>query len=885
MSLINRVERNPVFKKVHFLQVKKSNLIPVMRMSLDPKDFEDFIMTEILVEYGRENYIDFDDLIDNYAGSRLYEILNTVYKKEVSKILSSPVYSIIPASEGSLTRILLDYSANTSDTVIKTPRFIDSDMLKLRSEYPEEMSVLLSNKLVECHKQIYNKMEQVEIIEAYHDLLSKKAGLDSLRAGVIKLMTFWGYGSLVNSLQEFNLIKDSRNYQYFNCSINDKDHKFYYNRVFEDLIKSINLKMREWSSMWPSIETPNKMLKSITNIDTVGENYVLTTVLASYGYMNTELRADIYNLQFLNCLLGFFTVEEFIADLQIELNKIMILSSVPISYKERFNFLIMINVLRDIWLKNNRCNYSLDYTRRLERLPDNIPNYRSLMKSFDVTLQVSETYFHSALNNELLSFILSTREIVVGNDLIRINSKISKPSKTRVPLSSFIKFKRPIKDEIFDDEDWEELEGEISVSEFDEDYAEEKLKSLEDRFGGIYKPSTDKVEYRKSGKLITADITWVVMPFSSSNRGQANLLRQVGENLIVLTNSYYGSFVKNYPNSGVRLVDFSRRTRRRQRPLFVHYSLSDLIYSTSLVDQVIGGVEIKNLRAFDQLHYDIVRGLDGEICPTYKVGFKITGMFLGGGLSFKTDDDKVSIVDLSKGTNEQQAASEIDKDRNKILEYNKVIDSFKGRLSDESLTLLKNKYLGRVVKSGASMEVIVKSIMGEAELNILSESIANNTIDISPSDQIKTFLSPVYFGTAYGTSTSSSDPIKDKKVRTELKAFHHEMPKAIGSGVIKLSRRFSSIIEANVKMWNIFVKQGDFKTENKKFLLTSFIAMCSSARPGDDESKDYMWQEVVNKITLYMSSTSPDLNDDFGFLESLFSVRPASRVKYRPEGF
>lgn len=244
-------ESHIVTKTINLLPIKKSELIGTIKSIIDPKDFEDkilefgindfeeFIYTEILTEYGKNVYVEFNELFDNFAASRIYGIFREVYKRNMSKIPKQVSFSPLPASEGSLVRVLIDYSRYSGETVVNAPVNLDPVMMQLRSEYPEQMATVLGDRMDIYYKQIYSAAERKEITDSY-DIVSKETGLDKRRVELIKLMTYWGYGSLINNVKTFTLSRSIENYSFFNTDNISGANRSFYADIFEVCITKVN---------------------------------------------------------------------------------------------------------------------------------------------------------------------------------------------------------------------------------------------------------------------------------------------------------------------------------------------------------------------------------------------------------------------------------------------------------------------------------------------------------------------------------------------------------------------------------------------------------------------------------------------------------------------
>lgn len=889
IKLRNEVFETEQLKKIYFLPIKKAELVPLINQifikdEFEQKmiegglnDFEDFVLTEIMTEYGVNNYIGFNDFLDGFTGSKTYEVFKKCRDENISKIPKDLVRSIIPAPEGSMARILIDYTTATNDKIIEPVKSLDPNIMRLRSEYPEQNTYISSENLIKYHYTIFSKEEVKEISDSYSKLYESEE-YESVRESMIKLLTFWGYGSLVNSIEKFTFTRDNRNFLYFNKNITNPDYITHYEGLYPRLIGSFNKILLDWESHFKNADYPFKYLVyKKTKISDIINDYVKDSCLSIYNYAIFEVEYSHATMRYYNLLIAFLKEEEFVSSVQFELNKHYILGSLPINYQNRKNILLLINNLKDCWLKFNSEKFRLSFTEKLQRFPDNVKNYRSLVKLFNVNMPPSDVHYHGFLNNKILSDIKESVEITAGNRIYRVTSKITKLSDEIVPANEVVKFKYPLKSSVFEDENYEELYSELTMEDKDEETILEYWEMLKNP----YKQKVTKTMNVKGQKLIRGNVNWVISPYKSCTYKEVDCLRQVGENIVYLTNTFIKDFCDCFPNSGVRVVSYDDG-----KIMLAHYTFVE-DFNSEFIRKYIGGEDF-NLQqtVINEMALSQLRDLDGTINHSSAMGFKniierslintryeeVNGVTVPIDYDLKTEAEENSEKRISK-----EEAKHIN-----ILEELKRLE--KAGLSKNSLKRLNEKYMEKCVKNKIPLEIIMSSLIREGELNMINEMIINNTLDLNADQQRSAFLSPDCFGLAYGMN-KVEDPksIKNSKIRAELESFHKELSSGIGSCTVELSDRFRKTVNSHVRLWKNTVKNTKHKRENKMFLLTVFLSLVNSSRPSQDTKKDYIWQDIINKGTEYIAEEIEETEDD-DFLHLMFDFVHSTRLRYLPEG-
>jgi hypothetical protein len=617
--------------KVYTLSVPTNEIVTTAKRALEPDQFrlrvlqvgsdsfEDFLLTEIMVDYGSETYVDFNEFIDNFTASDTYRILKTVKDQSISTLPKKMSCSVVPAQPGSLLRILIDYSNSTGEQIIKSNYNINPEMMALRSEYPEEMTVMLSENLEREYKSLYNLRERSEIESSYCKLFNL-TDKDKIRTEVIKLMRYWGYSSLVNTIETFSFSKESRNFNYFNLSVINSESKSYFSKLIINFSQAISKSMMVHSRYYDGLEFPLPFLKNKGGAKEVVYNQEMSLVLNCYGFQSYFKLVDIYHVQYLNTFIAYLKDDDFCTTLSNILSDDPVLCSIPIEYKYRKDLVAVYNTLKCSWLRSNSTPVLLNYSLKLQRLKNEIrPPITLINELATIKRAPSSVYYHGFMNQTLCNYLIEPFEIQLNQQIWRVRSKIKGLSDQRVPLNKLFTVEMPLKEEIFDSEDWEELICECEMADLDEDTILEYWEGFEDK----YIESTFKEGKVEGGKTLTRfNLTWMILPFLEGCVGLTDYIRQSGENIVVLSNMYIDQ-LNCLPNCEIRLINFSDLIQERLPNMIMHICVDKRIPSV-FWDKAFGGSKLRaSKKLFDLVYYNQIRISRGVITDPSGMGVKI----------------------------------------------------------------------------------------------------------------------------------------------------------------------------------------------------------------------------------------------------------------------
>jgi hypothetical protein len=660
--------------KIYTISVPTNEIVTMAKRSLDPEQFksrvlevgsdsfEDFLLTEIMTDYGSETYVNFDEFVDNFTASETYNILKTVKEKSISTLPKRMSCSTIPAQSGSLLRILIDYSNFTGEQVIKSSYNVNPEMMALRSEYPEEMSVILSENLEREYKSLYNLKERSEIESSYCKLFNL-TDKDKIRVEIVKLMRYWGYSSLVNTIETFSFSKESRNFDYFNLSVLNAESKAYFSKLIINFSKSVSKSMMIHSRYYDGLELPLPFLKNKGGVKEVIYNQEMSLVLNCYGFQSYFKSLDIYHVQYLNTFIAYLKDDDFCTTLSNVLSEDPVLCSLPIEYKYRKDLVAVYNTLRCSWLKSNSVPILLNYSVKLQRLKSEIrPPITLFNELATIKRSPNSVYYHGFMNQSLYNYLNESFEIQMNQQIWRVRSKIKGLSDQRVPLTKLFTVEMPLKEEIFESEDWEELICECEMADLDEDTILEYWEGFEDK----YVKSTFKEGKIEGGKTLTRfDVTWLILPFLEGSVGFTDYIRQAGENIVVLSNMYIEQL--NYlPNCEIRLINFSDAVQERLPNMVMHICVDQRIPSV-FWDKAFGGSKLRvSKKLFDLVYYNQIRISRGVITDPSGMGVKIDEDIM----TRKVDINKVDEIGIIESEEDDDEFDDDDDDNSDPVYYN-----------------------------------------------------------------------------------------------------------------------------------------------------------------------------------------------------------------------
>lgn len=310
-------------------------------------NLHDFIITELLTDFGEDIHITKEEVFDLIFSSEVYKIFSEVKKQNENLLPKQIKTATLPAEEGSLPRILLAYSEITNIDIIKNYKSYDPVMLSIRSEFPEGFSLILSEKLIENHKRLFTPEEDKEMINSYLEI-SRIEDPKLLKTKLINLMCYWGYGSLVNSINVYDVKKKKSNYSMVRIKNSIDVPVSFFKNLFNKMVPKIIETMLSFANLYNNLEFEIKGLNENCTLISMLKQFLKFIALTGYDYKYPINFLDISNIYFINTLTGYLKVPEFCDALTFNFSDIIPLNTLPIDYNFKKEFIALFNTLKVI---------------------------------------------------------------------------------------------------------------------------------------------------------------------------------------------------------------------------------------------------------------------------------------------------------------------------------------------------------------------------------------------------------------------------------------------------------------------------------------------------------------------------------------------------------
>lgn len=860
--------------KIKTIKILKGELINTLKILLDENDFKekllengfddfgDFLLTEVLTHFGGENYIDFIDFIDNCQSSRLYEIMKwsqeNISSQEDEEVT---LFSTMPGAVGSLTNLFLRYGDMTNNWVIKMPKLVNRAIMNMRSEYPESFTLILNEKLNECYDNLFNPEEKIEIKQAYIDLITS-TNESEIRQKLINLMCYWGYASLVNTIQCFTMLQKDYNYNIFRISSYDLKEESLFSDLFVTLLNILNDEIMKFAHLFRKLKYPSqRLMTKHANFEDIIINNIKGITASLYKGSVYICSVEIYTLKFLNVLCALFKEPEFLINLNDAMSDKYPLSLLPINQENLENFVASYNVLKTIWSKVNKVDYGLNFTKMVERLPNNVTPPNKIFRMLTDKTSPADSYFHGFLNREFVNSLNSFNEFNYRGTQYKLEYRLSELSDTAVPLIKGLTFNYPLTDEVLESANWEDIVYETEMTDIDYDTINELWEEFDVKF---VEPETVIEE-----NYVEAVVKWVIEIGKENSLPIDKYMRQVGEFVVLITTRV--GILTLMPNCHVREIYI--KTQGKYKSNLLAYVILPEGVDPGIIDKLFGKNQFNvDFATIEELHVQTMRTPEGLTTSTH-LGVNFDKLEEEG--EVETEEDAVENERLNTL---MEKKNEIKSIVNEAIAANPSCESIYNKLLDK---YVKNLEKGLSLTSDALLE----SLIAELDLNDLKENfIAKTSAELTKEQIISINLSPGHFGiTKKGNGYAKPVNYKDKKVKAELESFEQTLADKLGSGTLTISPKYRKIILANLEIWKNYVEHSSYKQESKKFLWNFINKVCVDAMKVDTDEDDDLWRELIDKCVTYIADTGEDLISRQGKQFKL-SLRQGARLKYRHKG-
>jgi hypothetical protein len=454
------------------------------------------------------------------------------------------------------------------------------------------------------------------------------------------------------------------------------------------------------------------------------------------------------------------------------------------------------------------------------------------------------------------------------------------------------KITRPLNEEFLESECWEELSQELSFEDLDLDTIEEIWETRE---GEPYK----KKETHFKGSNALLKLNWVIYPFCEGKKRFLDMVRQVGENVIIMTTAFLD--FKCFPNSYTFLTNFSNICGGNLPYVFL-YCTGNKALNRQFWKDLIGENEFK--MPLDLLSPLCLKKVNTEagISDTNSLG-AISGKDI---LTMDTNDLFREVRDREKIIEDSINAFKGPEDENfeEVKEGIEVISLNKERKIKESLDSAVNegiisrqmadrigeKYKDTIVRNDLDLEKMLEALLGDIDLNSLNTVFLQvlSRGELTKKEIVHIYQSPRHFGVSHATDSDMKNPLLNSKVRAELESLCLDLSRKIASGTLTISNKILKLVKASFKIWKSFIISTSCKKENKKFLLKIFNSVVNGSHKVDTDEDDFTWNTFINNTQLLIAQDDDDDDEDETGDDELkfdYNIISSSRLRYRLSGF
>jgi hypothetical protein len=858
--------------KIKTLRIERGEVIPLLKMIVDTKsiesylitnsydDFSDFIGQVIMPSYGSEYYITLPDLKEGYMGSELHRVFSYIQTNEPNLLPSKFKTSQIPAAEGSLLRMILKYQECTGKEVIRVPKSLNPSIMSIRNEYPESFSVILNEKMMECFGSIYNESEQIML---YNEFTQAAAHEDpeKVKQKLIRLMCFWGYSALVNTINIFTFSRNIKNHSIFNINNLKSLDSGIYNEYFINLIQATRVAMFKNLNIG---HHENKLVKNLFEDDDLDKLFTLFTAEVVY---NTYSGGRIYqsasagHLKFNNLLISMMADPAFVLDLTEELKDNYPLNTLDFNPKGIDEIIATYNTLRFLYIQSRvpEVRHKLNYTKAYEHLPHSLISPLSLFKELKFSRYKPGRFRYHYFLDDYLFEKLNKKEITVHASGVRylVKQSFSDFSKTKISVHDSYKYKNVLTEDFLDSENYSEIAYEFETGDPDVDTVIEYIDESED----VY----EKTGIIKRGKTWVIPVKWIISPYIENLVGATQFLNNSGENVVVLSNCIINNF--HWLRGGIIYIVNYRGINGDLSDMFAHVMCNESL-PVKFWDRYIGGIRLKNPGSYRSMcKTDIIRE-SGVVVQTGEMGKTFDQMLLEHFENSKNESNEIKVIEEASTSTIQIGTIEVETDINpeekemlERAERFKQVESVVKELVDDCeasgiFTKEKSKQVLAKYKNAARSKIglsgneLMASLFTEVELNNMNKEFYSNEVSevLTDRESIMMMQAPESLGAAYSHSKPDTKAFNNLQLKCEMEAIHPEMAMRIASGTLRISSKMLKVMKSHYNAWRIAVENTRKNRECKQFFLNLFLSSINDSAEVKRTSQDKMWQEAINNL-------------------------------------
>jgi hypothetical protein len=855
-------------------------------------DFTDFISQAIMSNYGTEYYITLPDLKEGYMGSELHRVFSYIQTAEPQLLPRKFKTSQIPASEGSMLRMILKYQENTGNEIIRMPKSLNPSIMSVRNEYPESFSVILNEKMVESFGSIYNESEQLML---YNEFTKAASGDDpeKVKQKLLRLMCFWGYSSLVNTINIYSFSRSSKNHSIFNIQNLQNLESGLYNEYFITLMHATRKAMFKVLNIG---HHEHKMIKNVFEDDDLDK--VLTCYAAEIVY-STYCCSRIYqcpsagHIKFNNLLISMLSDSAFILSLTEELQDSYPLNTLDFDPNKVNETIATYNTLRFLFIQSRapETRHELNFLRAYEHLPHHLLSPLSIFKEIKFArYKPSRFKYHYFLDDYLFSR-LNKSEVTIHAAGVRymVKQSFTKFSNVKISVHDSYKYKNVLTEDFLDSDNYSEIAYEFETGDPDVDTVIEYIEESED----VY----EKTGIVKRGRTWVVPVKWIVAPYIENMLSCTQRLNNSGENVVVISNCLINNF--HWLRGGLVYVVNYRGLNGDLSDMFCHVVCNESL-PVKFWDKYIGGMRIKDHGRYSTLcKTDIIRE-SGAVVRTGEMGKTFECMLSEFLLEQKSEEDnsksgeassssiQIGSIDVEIEDEEQDVLTKKLKELKQVEEDIKsLIDECEanGVITKDRAKAVFAKYRSAArSKVGLKSNELMASLFTEIELNNVNSLFSSNAAAefLTDKESIMIMQAPESLGAAYSHSKPDTKAFKNKQIKCEMDAIHPELSQRIASGTLRISQKMLKVMKSHYNTWRLAVEGTKKNRECKQFFLNLYLSAINDSAEVRKTNQDNMWQETINNLASIIGEE--DEPNDNSTLYYRVSPTKSLRLKYRMVG-
>lgn len=874
--------------KINTIKIDRDEVLPILKSVVDEEslkdylfsnsydNFMDFVGQNLLTNYGGEHYISFNDLKEGFSGSCLYKMFVDIQTHMPNLIPYKFVTAKLPAPEGSLIRMMIALQNINNTEIIKMPKRVEPSILSIRNEYPENFSIILSEKMVEDFDKIYDNNDKLTIMTEFIEA-TNSANLDKIRGTILKLMCYWGYNSLVNVIQTYTFNKSLKNFEIFQVGNIQSNQLEYFNNYFIIMINNTFDTIEKVYNPNNKYDFPVHIIanQDITNLRS---EYIIDLSYTALNYYDPYYNSTLSHLRLNNLLIALFKDADFVFNLEDSFKNHYPLNTLLLSPKSCIDYISVLNTLRMTFLNSIKNGlFDIKYHIPYFHLPHNSPKPLQTIKRFG--LHSYKTYrfkwsnflndqLYSSLTRNVESFYINDQRYIVKPELIEIG-------KTKIPVSYDFKFESVLKESYLKSDYYDDLSFEMDSTDPDTELIESSILA----WNKMYERTT----IRKQGGSLIVPVKWVIAPYIEGNGSILTRLNNTGECVVLLSNCILRKF-NCIRYSRCYLVNYSDNG---ELPDMVAHVMGVKHVPGEFWDKYIGGKLIYDQDSFSLVTHSEKIRTKNDIKDVDKLGF-----FIGEKSELESEHpkdltDEKDLVKLWVKLNfSEEEAKKMKEEKERMDEMlNDMIIQIQGYekngvINKNKASEMISKYKNAIMSDlNLKPNLILRSFLTETELIEVNSGIISGEItkQIQGSDYIKMMQAPEVFGLAHTKSQHDPKVYKDNKYKIEIDSLHPKLGDLVASGNLTISTKMLKVLKNYYNTWKLAAEHTKFNKERKRFFLCLYMSLINSTSEHSSSKHDKIWQEVCNNLAEVIGEEpEEDIEDKFRF-------PPARnlRMKYR----